>query len=360
MTAPAEPSAPSLPPVRGRRTRWVCVLYLLGIVGVAACFRLIGERAWWLWTPLLLPMAFWLLPMLVLTPLAWKRDRRMLGVLAGAALVILWMSGWQWSFRFHKSPEAADSRTLRVISYNIGENNKTSVLPFVDQLQPDLLLIQCTGFASSKYRPYQPVSGAKVHHRSIGRFDLQSLHPITHAELLRHPAFSAPYGALFRVQCGGETVSVFSIHMETPRLAYMKLTGIRAPKKPLPERARLFRSTLKRRGQVVDALLARVRSTPGPVIMAGDFNMPAWGYFYPRFRSELTDSFHEVGRGFGYTFPAYDPYFPTFIGPWLRLDYVFSNDAFRPVAFEVERSRPSQHRAVCATLLFAPEPVSKP
>ena len=42
----------------------------------------------------------------------------------------------------------------------------------------------------------------------------------------------------------------------------------------------------------------------------------------------------------------------TGFGPWLRIDYVWADEAFVIAGFDTEEDRAAQHRAVAATLRF--------
>lgn len=329
-----------------RRTQWLCLGYLLGMMALALLFRHIGEEHWALWFWMFLPLGFWLLPLLALGPMAWRRDRRMLAVLGLGAGVLLLMSGWRWQAK----PTPGAGRVLTLVSYNIGENNDTSVVPFLEQQQPDLLLLQCFEPKFRAASRYRPADGAKLHTRLIWPYEVQSRYPISSMELIRHPKFARPIGAVIGIDWEGVPVTVFSVHLPTPRAEFMILTGKRKGEKPLKERAQLFTEGLNFRSEVFDMLLEHVRKTEGPVIVAGDFNMPAWGRFYQRVSAELTDTFIAAGRGFGLTFPGHDPYFPTPLGPWLRLDYIFCNARWRPLVFTTERGRESQHLAIFSAL----------
>ena len=95
--------------------------------------------------------------------------------------------------------------------------------------------------------------------------------------------------------------------------------------------------------------MARVAAETDPVIVAGDFNLPARGQAYHRFAQDLTDTFEARGRGYGFTFPGRTRNPFSLFGPWLRLDLVFVSRDWRVLSSLVEPKRPSQHRAVVAT-----------
>lgn len=63
------------------------------------------------------------------------------------------------------------------------------------------------------------------------------------------------------------------------------------------------------------------------VLMAGDFNMTPKTQDYQTLAAVMTDSYGDVGRGLGYTFPNFlSGGLWDFVPPLSRLDYVFHND----------------------------------
>ena len=86
-----------------------------------------------------------------------------------------------------------------------------------------------------------------------------------------------------------------------------------------------------------DMVLARVRASKEPVIVAGDFNGPAYTEIPSRFRAEMTDSFAAVGAGCGMTLLPKLPY--------QRIDFAFVR-GLTPAYAEVIDSSASDHRPV--------------
>lgn len=68
-----------------------------------------------------------------------------------------------------------------------------------------------------------------------------------------------------------------------------------------------------------------IKSSPYPIILAGDFNEVPYGYAYGRTRKYLKNAFEEKGRGFGFTYHR-SPGF-------LRIDNQFFDDRY----FEIKR-----------------------
>jgi len=94
------------------------------------------------------------------------------------------------------------------------------------------------------------------------------------------------------------------------------------------------------------ALLERVARLRDPTVIAGDFNSTRDTALHVQLRSHLTDTWEQVGRGFGGTIRAFD-HIP------LRIDYIYASDAFAPRAAQVPSVPCSDHLPVVADLSLA-------
>jgi endonuclease/exonuclease/phosphatase (EEP) superfamily protein YafD len=93
------------------------------------------------------------------------------------------------------------------------------------------------------------------------------------------------------------------------------------------------------------ALLHRVASFADPTVVAGDFNSTRDTALHVGLRSHLTDVWERGGFGFGSTVTALD-YLP------LRVDYIYSSDAFATVSAEVPAVACSDHRPVIGDIVL--------
>ncbi len=98
----------------------------------------------------------------------------------------------------------------------------------------------------------------------------------------------------------------------------------------------LSKVVVDRRSQA-EMVLARVRASTEPVIVAGDFNGPPYTEVPSRFQAEMTDSFSAVGAGCGMTLLPKLPY--------QRIDFAFVR-RLTPTFAEVIDSNASDHRPV--------------
>lgn len=101
--------------------------------------------------------------------------------------------------------------------------------------------------------------------------------------------------------------------------------------------------TTKRKKQL-DILLAHVRQSPHPVVMAGDMNDIPQSYIYRQFRKLFEDTFRDKGQGFG---TSYGENYPL-----LRIDYIFHDQDFITSSHKVDKVPFSDHYPVKASLKF--------
>lgn len=109
----------------------------------------------------------------------------------------------------------------------------------------------------------------------------------------------------------------------------------------------------------IDMLLARADATP-PTLLLGDFNITDQSAAYASIRQAgYTDSFREVGFGFGTTYHqhALGVGGGRYIWLWrdpaiVRIDYIWHSDHFRTLTAQVGPNLRSDHRPVSAHLVL--------
>ena len=92
----------------------------------------------------------------------------------------------------------------------------------------------------------------------------------------------------------------------------------------------------QRRSDELQSVLNGMPPVSGPIIICGDFNEPPLSYNYRQMqKAGFVDTFTKVGFGIK----------PTYAGkiPLLRIDYIWSNDGVKPLAFERHRFKASDH-----------------
>lgn len=329
------------------------VAYVTSLALVLAGMELIGEQRALFAFCLFLPPLIWLAPLGILTP-ACLLVRPSLGLvhLLCAAAVLLGHMDFNWARR-----PAPAGTVITVVTNNLGQSGSHGILPFLEREKPDILVLQEAGKSIRELLARFP----DWHHAETGEFSVISRFPITTcaplAEVAWHDrAVAARF--LLKISPGVELV-VYNIHLPTPRdeLGTLRGHGFRAELLRgggiYSRRSwRQFGDAFRARLDLVRTLVTILEKEATPCLLAGDFNCPDDGLIYRTFARRYTDAFEASGRGYGFTFPGKTRNPLALFGPWLRLDYVFAGPHWQPIRCRVERRRPSQHRAVSASLVL--------
>jgi vancomycin resistance protein VanJ len=331
----------SQPPIVRRLLRATLIVlaiaYPVLVVAVWLGLAWIGEK-WWpttigLYLP---PMAFALpLPLLTLALAVWGPRWLLAGQAIAAAVVLFPLMG----LKLGGGPAAASGQKLRVLSYNVdyGFIDKAGVRAEIEAVDADVVLLQ-----ASDHRILDELKGtfASYHVQRVDQFTVASRFAVT--EAVAGDGF-----ARFTLQTPLGVIDVFDMHPVSPRagLQTMRGNGLRSGDALRAEGRDAVAENTARRREEVEAVAAAARAASHPVIIAGDTNLP---HLSPLLREQLggwQDGFGEVGRGFGYTFPANKWL------PWMRIDRVMAGPELRFVRFEVGAGVGSDHHCVWAELV---------
>ena len=283
-------------------------------------------------------LALWLAPELLLMALVlrhWAAVR--------LALVAVLVLAVQWGPYFFQSVPDADGVPVRVTTFNLRTASETGdlvrLVQIVRELQPDILALQEVS-----------VFGA-VHLAVALQDDLpyMALEPHTtrgsgQGVLSRWPILDEAYweydDLLYSngnqrvvIDIDGQPVVLYNLHPWPPmEWGGPTLFEFR------PEQDRSHRDALR------DSI-ERIRADSGPLLVAGDLNMPETFNEYHALADILTDAYRAAGTSVGFTYPA--------ALTVIRLDYVFYNDAFAAVdAYTGPHQRVSDHLSVTADLIL--------
>jgi vancomycin resistance protein VanJ len=341
-----------------RLLTWIALGYPVALVGVIAVLRLVGERWWPVAVVLYLPrIGFGLpLPLVVLATLVARRPGLLAAQLASVWLLLFPLMGLQLGGGAAPTPGAP---RLRIFSYNVdsGRQGLPIILGQMRASGADLMLLQ----ESAGIDPAELEAGLPGFHvEANGQFVVASRFPI--AETLAPPKVvvnGVPRSARYMrylVETPGGPVLVYSIHPISPREGLDELRGdglrgeLRQGRLFNPKAPRLVMGNALLRSAQLEAVSEDAVRARVPVVVAGDTNLPGLSWFLARWLGGFVDGFAEVGRGFGYTFPA-----PRH--PWMRIDRIRVGPGLRFLSFSVDRTHGSDHQAVIADLeLTAPAP----
>lgn len=341
-----------------RWLRWVLLVCTLGytgaLVALLAAMEWHGEQNWLLSFLLYLPAPGWLLPLMALTPLCLVfRPRLCLWHLFCLVAVMFFYMDFHWS----RWPDAKGP-TIKLMTNNRGEANRQSLTPFIEAEKPDIIALQEAGRLDAFVQAYP-----KHHVAAHDEFTLISRFPIKASGVVPSPTYRGKLvAAWFELDCLGKPLVVYNVHIPSPRRDLDKLRGLGFPAlvfSPANSRYGAMRQAYQEawalRRNVARELVEVFQRDQRPCLVVGDFNVPAHGYTYHRLAAAFTDAFEERGRGYGFTLPGTTRNPLSLFGPWLRIDYIFSNAALKPIYCRTEPHRKSEHRAVVATFEWSAE-----
>jgi endonuclease/exonuclease/phosphatase family metal-dependent hydrolase len=146
----------------------------------------------------------------------------------------------------------------------------------------------------------------------------------------------------------GDTFRIYNNHLQSFRLKRMERSFFEEftdtdDKETLNEVKNLW-SRLKKgfvnRAYQAQTLKERIKNSPYPVIVAGDFNDTPVSYSYRKIRKGLYDSFVNSGYGAGFTYKGNYP--PN------RIDYILYDNNLINKSFEILKVKYSDHYPIMA------------
>ena len=327
--------------------------YLASLVLILLALEHIGEKNLTLCFLLYAPPLGWLLPLIPLVPLCLLFCPRVaLAYVAAVPILLLGYMDYNWT-----GGREASGPSLKIMTNNVGQKGKTSLTPFIEAENPDIIALQEAGRARQFAAAYPEFEVS-----AFGEFTLISKLPIVNAGYVREVMWHGqPAAAWFEIEFQGEPLVIYNVHIPSPRDDLNRLTGrglalglLGFVGGRIGEVRAEYQKNWDQRVEFAAALAEVMENDPRRTLAVGDFNMPNHGVSYRRMTSSLKDAFAETGKGFGFTVPGTTRNPLSFFGPWMRLDYIMTGNGMKPANCRVEPGRASQHRAVVAVV----EPVA--
>jgi vancomycin resistance protein VanJ len=329
--------------------------YLLGLIAVTLAFPLVGER-WWITTALLyLPRFGFALPLpFVILALALFGPRRLLLLLPLPILLLVFpIMGCKLNLTADSAgpATAAERGTLRVLSYNVGStDDPAEVMKVIGSVRPDIVLIQ---EHTDSLEEALAASLGDFKRHSAGQFAIASRYPIADVYLppkipMEGSEPRSPRFVRYRLETPLGPLHVLNVHPVSPRNGLEEargdglLQGLRQGRFGTDEGIAVMQGNSNLRRRQIELIAAEAARSPYPTLIAGDTNLPEGSWIYRRSLSQFTDGFAEVGRGFGYTYPAGRA--------WMRIDRILVDQRLLVRTFAVLPDRASDHLAVMADI----------
>jgi vancomycin resistance protein VanJ len=324
--------------VAGASLRALIGAYGLSIAGLLALRLVISEQDSLLMALFNSLIHLMVLPALILLPagLVARRWGLALMVLPGAIAALLWYAPFYLP-RTDAGLTSSGAIPITVMTWNIaswsGRFDEKIALMIesgaaviaLQEVNPDLAASSAAALAEAY--PYQALHPDPATVRGTALF---SRHPIVEDEY-----FTTRNGIQRSViEVGQQRVVIYNVHVAYP----LSRTGFNA------------------RREEVDWLLRMADSETAPVLLLGDFNLTDRSDPYKTITAQFEDAFAVAGTGPGFTFAAgYVPGIgvplPGWIGPLMRIDYIFYDSAFEITrAIVAGDSLGADHHAVTAAL----------
>lgn len=327
----------------------VAIAYPASLIVVVLIFRWVGERWWATGVALYLPRLGFAVPLpFIVAGLLVLRLWRLLYTQLLAALIVLFpLMGFVLP-----TPHFADDEAprIRVLSYNVDSLNGgiDNVLAQIEKFSPDLVFLQ------EVYSDQEVmVERLRTRYPSVGtsaQFVFASRFPVISTEQPERVEFGGKLRTARFAKQVIETplgpIAFYNVHPVSPREGLVAVRGEGVSHEVLTGRVFAARSTAMQEGSAlrelqIKAFADMAKQESGPVVIAGDTNLPSQSFFLNHFLSAYSDGFGQAGWGLGYTFPSYRH-------AWMRIDRIFTSDSLRVVAFEVGQSKASDHYCVVA------------
>ncbi|MCH8937938.1 MAG: endonuclease/exonuclease/phosphatase family protein [Gemmatimonadetes bacterium] len=319
-----------------RLTVWLSWGYALAAILAWLVLWRLGDRWWPATVALFGPRWILLLPLAVLIPAAALYRRRLLGpLLVGFVIMLGPVMGFRigWSSWIGKPDGPPD---LRVMTFNVA-GTAPSTLQMLIEWNPDIIAFQECGaqLAKAISRLQDWFHDSQHGLCLVSRFPIRRVDPMERQNL----AYAGGSGLVVRyaIETPQRLVEFTNLHLETPR------AGLAPLRQGQIERGlRNLQSKYIMRD--IESRQARrwVNEAQGPVLVAGDFNMPVESVIYQRYWSDLGNAFSQAGVGFG----------ATRLNGWIRvrIDHILMGKGWRATRAFVGPELESDHRPMIADL----------
>ncbi len=308
-------------------------------------------------SPLGMLLAFaprwWLLwPWALLVPLAFLAGWRTVVAAAIGALVTLFGAA-QFELPA-RAPANASSRALRVVTYNTDLRTEVAerIRRDLQTWDADVVLLQdCKTVVADSLRAVAATSLTRLAVHVQGRHCLVSKWPVRRmadvSQLVdprssQHTALRwGDSGVRYQLNTFMGDLVFYAVHLPSPRDALGTVRWLETTDRQRIRNA--LQRSIAERGNASAVIASLVQQETGPVIIAGDFNLPFGSAILRRDWSQYLNAFGRAGAGLGYTMHA--GVFP------VRIDHVFSSPNVVPVEAQVLGGYPSEHQPLVVDLV---------
>ena len=320
-------------------TTWA---YLASTIVALILMYLTGDR-WWPGTLLLFSPRWALaLPIIPLLPLVlWRRPGLLIPLVLAAAVICGPFMGFRFAFT---APQTVGKGVVRILSCNVGGKNfdAQKLSRLIQDLDVDIASLQ------ESPRDLELELGTQWHALRSGSLCIFSKHPLKNFSPVKgipvpgtwplypfYPCIAAtPYGDIL----------VYAVHLPTARYGLENMLD-RKIGLNFKKLGYLVAETQKRSHVSQNARMA-IETNKLPLVIAGDFNMPAESAIYRQHWGEFRNAFSASGWGYGFTFWGFHKGIPLPI----RVDHIITGFGITPLDCKIGPDIGSDHRPIFAKL----------
>jgi endonuclease/exonuclease/phosphatase family metal-dependent hydrolase len=283
--------------------------------------------------------------------------------------VFVILLGWGMLNRFIQlDGRKGDKSDIRLVSYNVknfagqGKNSSRElanvIKGFLKQDEPDIICLQEVKLRTNKVFNLEEAKNefSKIKHyqyarsgNTLGSVTMTSF-PIVKMEEIRFEN-SVNIAICTDVLCNKQIFRIFNIHLQSYRIDPDQYDIIETPiitkKKDiadLRELVRKYKKAMEMRAVQSRLIRKKIKESPYPVIVCGDFNDTPSSYAYRKTKGWLKDAFVASGKGIGQTYSGKLPSF--------RIDYILYSSALKSYNFEIHKIPYSDHFPISCDLTF--------
>ncbi len=327
------------------RRRWL-VRFMWGYVALLLIYWLfmiwVGDS--WLPGALLLYGPRWpvLIPLVTLFFWALNATKWIIPpALVGTLLIVLPIMGFNVPIRAMLSPAGEDAAKFRVVTFNAGGGKFRPGAWEEYLLKMNADIVVCQEWPTTSPRPDHWKLGWYVQEQENNML-IASRYPIGKTTIINEKELGARgFVAAYEINTTTGPISMVNIHLPTIRGTAGELDEvIHGQTKSIKS----LEGVMQRRQTAAHKAHDWTSALPGPLLIAGDFNMTTDSSLYAEVWSQYQNAFTNAGWGFGYS-------------KWtrwhgVRIDHVLYDSHWRCIRAEVGPDVGSDHVPVIAEFLF--------
>ena len=317
---------------------WCAWLYLAAVLMICVLLHATADH-WWPGTLLMFgPRWVWALPLAVLAPAALAiRPRVLWHLLAALVLVVGPVMGFRLPWG-RLLAEETGGPGVRVLTCNThgGRLDARALAELIAETRPDVVALQ----EWSGENEAAVFGRGEWFVRTDNPLGLASRYPIRGAEALGYHELGGKGSVVrYELETPGGTLHFFNVHLASAR------EGLEAVLQTRWRGIPAVRANTALRWHESEVVSRWAGEVDGPVLLAGDFNMPTVSAIYRRHWGHYANAFSAAGLGTGYT--KFTP------RSGIRIDHVLAGPGWRCRRCWVGPDVGSDHRPVLADLEWA-------